>query len=336
MLRGLGRADASRHLLCHQHCVGAGHDIVPRRAVGPSRGTGLIFRPRCTPLYVFYGDSLQKLPNMAHPLVLTRLCVLALLAMRYGTAAAPTTGRKFTLAPRRNDTSIAAVALGGGCDDMVYWPGTNFQNGAWTYQTYQCDNYYAYDYIVNVTAQPQKFAWNAVWPGFNTSMVTVGNVGTCASLEYNVTAVSPLYNDKAMVCGGQLYPGDSPVTCPIATVPNQWFGVQGPYYIDIHIENPNWVCNADGSIEVTQTCAQSHEPAGADLCSNGAFYGFVDPSNSALAYVTGGCVSNLANVQCADGAYYCCPDGSTPTTVTQCGQFNYWGDALCYNCTGGC
>ena len=210
------------------------------------------------------------------------------------TAAAHT----FRLAPRPVNDSVPpepAHVPGSrlGCGGTIYWPGTIFENGVWSYQDYDCSDYWAYDFIVNVTAQPNNFRWNQVSSLFQLSNATIANTGSCAGFDYTVTVTNPMLNDHGTICSGTLEPGDPAVTCTIMTVPGQ-YSYLDYYFIDFNIHNRNWVCGAEGNVQIVQAC-QAGGPAGADLCSNGNFYGFIDAAapQPILNYVTGGCVSSM-------------------------------------------
>lgn len=246
--------------------------------------------------------------------------------------AAPGQG-SFTLAPRSNTSSEPSL----GCGVTVNWPGSQFADNQWTYTPYDCTDYWAYTYIINVTAHPSRFAWNTVSQGFQLSSVTISNTGWLAGFDYNVTAYWPIVNDGWQGCTGTLEVGDPSVTCQLLTVPGVFDGFNFYYQASVEIHNRNWVSSAEGSITVAQTCTDG-APAGADLCSNGTLYGFLATQSSTplLGYVTGGCVSELApNANCGSAAF-CCPDGSWPTATTSCGNGDGMVDSPCYDCTGGC
>lgn len=272
------------------------------------------------------------------------IAIVAGMAFRSGLLASTAlvaAAHNFKLAPLSNasDPHMAEKARGGlrGCGQTVYWPGTTFQNGVWSYADFDCTDYWAYDYVVNVTARPQGLGYNPA-TGFAQSTVTISNTGSCAGFDYTVTIISTILNDKATVCNGVLEAGDNPVQCNIVTVPGQWFGVNvGFYYVDINIHNRNWVCSAEGNIQIGQGCTGGGD-AGADLCSSGTIYGFLDTnlSPAILGYATGGCISSLASSTGCNGNGYCCPDGQQPGAVTSCGSGDGSYDSPCYNCTGGC
>lgn len=111
------------------------------------------------------------------------------------------------------------------------------------------------------------------------------------------------------------------------------------YYLDIHIHNRNWVNAADADIAINQSCAASNSAVGADICTGGRVYPYLNTTSGPVPpgwqYVTGGCVSNAAaNPSCDNSTPFCCPDGTAPVTTAPCA------DALpgvgCTDCTGGC
>lgn len=149
-----------------------------------------------------------------------------------------------------------------------------------------CKVHWTYEYTVNVTAQPSGFGRYAVSSGVGQSSVTHMNWGTYAGFDYKVTLECPLMGLSALSCNGTLEVGDPSVTCTLTTVPNQWMCLWD-YTAVIQIRNRGWVYSVEGGIAVTQMCANG-TPAGADLCSNGAFYGFI-----ASASPTRGCCSAM-------------------------------------------
>lgn len=255
------------------------------------------------------------------------------LGARVDARTAPGSG-SFTLAPRSNTSSEPSL----GCGVTVNWPGSQFIDNQWTYTPYDCKDYWTYKYTINVTAQPSTFGWNAVSSGFQPSSVTLANEGTHAGFDYKVTLLCPQQGNSAHYCNGTLEPGNAAVTCELVTVPNQWAACQSnDYTAVIEVHNRNWVYSAEGSIAVNQTCTNG-APAGADLCSNGAFYGFLDTVSPTplLGYVTGGCISDLAPGANCGGAAFCCPNGSQPSNVKSCGTGGGTVSSPCYDCTGAC
>jgi len=257
---------------------------------------------------------------------------LGLVCVDAAAKAVPGQGR-FTLAPRSNTSSEPSL----GCGVTVNWPGSQFADSQWTYAPYDCSEYWTYTYTVNVTARPSRFYWNEVAQGFQVSSVTISNTGWLAGFDYNVTAYWPIVNDAWLSCSGMLKVGDPSVTCQLPTVPGILEEALGYYTASVEIHNRNWVSSAEGSIAVTQLCTDG-TPAGADLCSNGTFYGFLATQSSPplLGYVTGGCVSGMAPGANCGAASFCCPDGAWPANTTSCGSGDGTTDSPCYDCTGGC
>lgn len=280
-------------------------------------------------------------PHCTHPTIaIAYACrpapLLLSLALALGLGAfvdAKAAPGSFTLAPRSNATTEPSL----GCGVAVNWPGSSFAGNEWTYAQYDCKDYWTYQYTINVTAQPSGFALDAVSAGFRQSSVTLWNTGTCAGFDYKVTMECPLMGLSALSCNGTLEPnGPSRADCNMPTVPNQWV-CPWDYTAVIQIHNRNWVCAAEGTISVYQTC-NNGAPAGADLCSNGTFYGFLDTASPTplLGYVTGGCVSDMAPGARCGGATFCCPNGQYPYSTTSCGTGDGTYNTTCYDCTGGC
>jgi len=209
-----------------------------------------------------------------------------------------------------------------------------FDNNQWQYLPYECNEFWSYSYVVNVTAAP--IALDLAYQ-FQVSNVTLSNSGWCAGFDYAVTVANIILNDQWTSCTGTIEPNDPPVTCQVFTVPRQFLYSSTYYLATITITNRDWVCDAAGNIAITQVCNDG-SPAGADLCTGGQTYGYyaTQSSPALLGYVTGGCVSSLApNANCG-AASFCCPDGTFPSSTTSCGNGDGSFNSPCFNCTGFC
>lgn len=319
------RCAASKRYAAARILVYAGSS--PTHLTAPWRSTRELAR-RVARRARFARRALNAFPHNG-PVCRALLLGLALgLGVRVDAKTAP---GSFSLAPRSNTSSV------GGCGITVNWPGSRFANNRWEYAPYDCKDYWTYEYTVNVTAQPSGFGRYAVSSGFQQSFVTLMNeVQSHAGFDYKVTLECPLIGISALSCNGTLLPG-AKFTCQLATVPNQWSACAYDYAAVIQIHNRNWVYSAESSIDVRQPCTNDAF-TGADLCSNGAFYGFLDTVSPTplLGYVTGGCVSDLAPGANCGGAAFCCPNGAQPTNVTSCGTGDGTYSSPCYDCTGGC
>ena len=118
------------------------------------------------------------------------------------------------------------------------WPGTQFANNQWSYAPYACNNYWAYSYTINVTAQPSGFGRNTVTKGFLWSTATIANTGADAPIDYAVTMECPQHGSSQVTCSGTLNPGDPSVDCQVGTVAGMFCDVD--YVSVIAIRNPDW------------------------------------------------------------------------------------------------
>lgn len=179
-----------------------------------------------------------------------------------------------------------------------------------------------------------KFA-RSLGASFQLTTAVISNTGTCASFSYKATGQQDVCNDQWIGCSGTLSPGQS-VRCNFPTVPGTIGACpNGDFTVDLNIHNTAWTCEASGDVHVNQLCISGNQAAGADLCSNGTFYAYLD-STGLPNYVTGGCVPNFLSGNCAGGSDFCCPNGNTPSTSTSCGSGDGTTDSPCVDCTGGC